>query len=236
MPDPYDLVAQLQRVEHFKQLPAADLRTIIAAGRVRRFATDEVICSEGEPCAGMFVLLRGRVHLRKVGPGGQQSILAVIEPIIMFNETPVLDGGPNLATAVAVAESLVWQIGCENFQTLLSRYPQIGLGLLKVLAQRNRVLVAQYEDLSFRSVQARAAKLLLDLSDSGRRPIDRRAYPNQQMAARIATVPEAFSRALNTFKRHGFISSTRAEIALHDPDALAHLAAQSPRAQLPPQL
>jgi CRP/FNR family transcriptional regulator len=236
MPNPTDLIAQLQRVEHFRHLPEADLRTIVASGRVRRFTTGEVICNEGEPCAGMFVLLRGRIHLRKVGPGGQESILAVIEPIIMFNEVPALDGGPNLATAVAVTESLAWQIGCENFQALLGRYPQIGLGLLKVLARRNRALVSQYEDLSFRSVQARAAKLLLDLSDSGQRPIDRRTYPNQQMAARIATVPEAFSRTLNTFRRHGFISATRVEITLHDPDALAHLAMQSPRAQLSSQV
>ncbi len=236
MPETLDLIAQLQRVEHFKHLPEADLRAIIASGRVRRFATDEVIFGEDDPCAGMFVLLRGRIHLYKVGPGGQQAILAVIEPVIMFNEVPVLDGGPNLATAVAATESLAWQIGCENFQALLNRYPQIGLGLLKVLARRNRILVSQYEDLSFRSVQARAAKLLLDLSDSGQHPIDRRTHPNQQMAARIATVPEAFSRALNYLKRHGFISSTRAEIALHDPDALAHLATQSPRSQLPPQL
>ena len=236
MPDPTDLIALLQRVEHFKILAEADLRAIVAAGRMRRFAADEIIFNEGGPCAGMFVLLRGRIHLRKVGPGGQESILAIIEPIIMFNEVPVLDGGPNLATAVAVTESLAWQIGCENFQALLSRYPQIGLGLLKVLARRNRILVSQYEDISFRSVQARAAKLLLDLSEAGQRPIDRRVYPNQQMAARIATVPEAFSRALNTFKRHGFISASRAEITLHDPDALANLAAQSPRAQLLPQV
>lgn len=230
MPDSRDLIALLQRVEHFKELAGADLRAIVAAGRVRRFIPDEVICGEGEPCAGMFVLLRGRVHLRKVGPSGQESILAVIEPITLFNEVSVLDGGPNLATAVAVVESVAWQIGCENFQELLGRYPQIGLGLLKVLARRNRVLVSQYEDLSFRSVQARAAKLLLDLSEAGARPIDRRAHPNHQMAARIATVPEAFSRVLNTFKRHGFIAASRAEIILHDPDALASLAAQSPRA------
>jgi CRP/FNR family transcriptional regulator len=226
MPDSPDLIAQLQNVAHFRNLPETDIRAIIGAGRLRRFAAGEVVFVEGEPCAGMFVLLQGQVHLRKLGPQGQESILAIVEPVIMFNEVPVLDGGPNLATAVAAIDSLTWQIGCEAFQALVQRYPQIGLGLLRVLARRNRFLIAQYEDISFRSVQARAAKLLLDLSDEGQRPIDRRKHPNHQMAAQIATVPEAFSRALNGFKQRRAIICARTEITVSDPAALAILAAQ----------
>jgi CRP-like cAMP-binding protein len=83
--DAPDLIAQLQRVEHFKRLPEVDVRAIVTAGRVRRFAAGEILFAEGAPCAGMFVLLTGQVHLRKLGPQGQESILAVIEPVIMFN-------------------------------------------------------------------------------------------------------------------------------------------------------
>jgi CRP-like cAMP-binding protein len=224
MPDFPDLIARLQRVEHFKRLPDADIRAIVTAGRVRRFAAGETIFVEGAPCAGMFVLLEGRVHLRKLGPQGQESIMAIVEPVIMFNEVAVLDGGPNLATAVAAQDCTAWQIGCDNFQALLARYPMVGLGLLRVLAARNRFLVAQYEDLSFRTVQARAAKLLLDLSADGSRPIDRRHHPNHEMAAQIATVPEAFSRALNAFKRNGCITCTRATITVGCIEDLAGLA------------
>ena len=82
-------------------------------------------------------------------------------------------------------------------------HPGIGLGLLRVLANRNRRLVSQFEDLSFRSVLARSAKLLLELSQGGSRPIDRRKHPNHQLAARIATIPEAFSRSLRVFRDSG---------------------------------
>ena len=125
MPDLPDLIARLQRVEHFRRLPEADVRAIVTAGRVRRFAAGEIIFAEGERCAGMFVLLEGRVHLRKLGPQGQESILAVVEPVIMFNEVAVLDGGPNLTTAVAMQECQVWQVGWDAFQALLGRYPLI---------------------------------------------------------------------------------------------------------------
>jgi len=57
-------------------------------------------------------LLSGRVHLCKLGPNGQQQIMAVIEPVIMFNEITVLDGGPNPTMALAVEDCVTWNIGC----------------------------------------------------------------------------------------------------------------------------
>ena len=225
MPQPLDHLAEiLAQVEHFKRFPEADRLVIVNAGQVRAFPAGSVIYREGEACAGMFVLFSGHVHLGKLGPQGQQSLIAEIDPVIMFNEVPVLDGGPNLTTATAIADCTAWNISYENFQALLGRYPTVGLGLLRVLAKRMRNLMAQYEDLSFRSVVARTAKLLLDLSDHGQRPIDRKHHSNTQMAARISTVPEALSRSLQIFRKNGDIVCTRATISVHQPKTLEKFA------------
>lgn len=218
------LTQQLGAVPHFRGLPAHDLQAIIAAGHLRSFPAGTRIFAEGHACAGMFVLLKGQVQLRVLGPQGQEHILAVIEPVIMFNEVAVLDGGPNVVTAVAIQESLTWQISHERFQVLLNTYPVVGLGLLRVLAARNRLLVARHEDVAFRSVLARTAKLLLDLSQQGQVIVDRRAHPNGELAARVATVPEALSRCLKTLQRDGHLHCTRALIQVLDPGALAALA------------
>ena len=222
--DASSLANQLRRVPHFQGMSEADLKTIVVSGQIRRFPADTLIFVEGEPSAGMFVLMAGRVHLCKLGPQGHESIISVVEPIIMFNEVSALDGGVNLTTARAVQECLTWNISQPNFRGLMDRYPQVGLGLLRVLALRYRALVSQYEDLSFRSVLARTAKLLLDLSHNGKQPIDRYAHSNQELAARIVTVPEALSRSLKAFKDEGHITSTRAHIRVRDPEMLARLA------------
>ena len=224
MYDINSLVNRMRTVSHFKQMADADLKTIAAAGQVRRFAAGATIFTEGESAAGMFVLSAGRVHLMKLGPQGKQSIIDVIDPVIMFNEVTALDGGPNLTTAVAVQDCVTWNITFENFQTLMKSYPQIGLGLLRILAARNRTLVSMFEDLSFRTVIARAAKLLLELSENGKHPIDRHEHQNQEMAARVATVPEAFSRSLRLFKDRNLITCTHASIIINGADELAQLA------------
>ena len=83
METPESLIKSLRSVRHFQKLSAADVAAIVTAGRLHRFPAGAQIFAEGEPCAGMFVLLEGRVHLRKLGPQGQESILAVVEPVIL---------------------------------------------------------------------------------------------------------------------------------------------------------
>ncbi len=222
------LVQRLGRVQHFSRMSDADRLAIVKAGALQSYPAGSTIFREGESCAGMFVLFSGHVHLYKLGPHGQQSMVAAIDTVIMFNEVSVVDGGPNLATAVAMADCETWRIDHDAFQMLTQRYPAVGLGLLRVLAHRTRLLMSHYEDLSFRSVLARTAKLLLDLSDYGRKPIDRREFTNHEIAARISTVPEALSRSLQVFKKTGDIHCTRGSITVCVPETLARLAAIDP--------
>lgn len=226
--DTGDLISRMGRLDHFKNLSAEELGGILAAGEIRPYAVDVTLFREEEPCAGVFVLVKGEVHLFKTGPDGREHIMASLEPIAMFNEVPVLDGGPNPATAVTAAECLIWSASSPHFNELLRRYPQVAVGLLPILASRNRWLVSQYEDLSFRSVRARMAKLLLDLSDNGQLDIDRRQHPVHELAARIATVPEAVSRSLGDLRRYGCISCTRTTIAVRDGEELVRLAQLNP--------
>jgi CRP/FNR family cyclic AMP-dependent transcriptional regulator len=214
------LIHQLSQVSHFKRLPLKDVAVIVSAGRVHHTPAGGMIFLESQPSAGLWVLLSGLVHLIKTGPQGQEAILAVIQPVIMFNEVAALDGGSNPAGARAVEDCLLWNVAYERFQQLLENYPIIGLGLLKVLARRNRALVDQYEDLSFKTVLSRAAKLLLELSREGREPVDRRKYPNTRLAARLATAPEVFSRALKIFKQDGLIVVTTGTIGVAKPELL----------------
>jgi CRP/FNR family transcriptional regulator len=229
MEDQEPLVQSIRSVQHFRNLSLRDLRTIVTSGQVQRFPAGATIFTESDPCGGMFVLIKGRVHLCKLGPQGQVNIMGVIGPVIMFNEVAVLDGGPNPLTAIAVENCLVWQIGYEAFQSLLEKIPQVGLSLLRVLARRNREMITLYEDLSFRSVVARTSKLLLDLSEHGQHPIDRHACSIEQMASRIATVPEVISRSLNVIKSSGAICVSRTEISITSHEILSGLAEVVPQ-------
>lgn len=207
--DLQSLVARLGNVPFFKSMPLAALRDIVYAGHVRHYASDSALFREGEEAAGMHVLFRGQVNLCKVGLQGIEYIVHIIKPVIMFNEVTVIDGQPNPVTAVACGDTTTWQVSTEDYQILMQRYPEVGLGLLRIMAARNRVLLARYEDLISRPVLARTAKLLYSLSQAGRQPINRSDHPNQRIAAMAGTVPEAVSRSIKVLKENGVIECTR---------------------------
>ena len=223
-----ELIQKVKLVSSFQNFTDSQIKEIIELGNISKYSVGEYLFVEGDPCSGMFVLLSGKVHLRKVGPQGQEAIMAVINPIIMFNEIAIIDGGPNPFSAIAIQDCAIWKITYENFHKILRKTPEIGIGLLNVFAKRNRVLISNFEDISFRSVAARTAKFLLDVSNFGTSVINRKDYSINDIAARLGTVPEAISRSINQFNKKGIIQSTRIEIRVTDPIALANEAQISP--------
>jgi CRP-like cAMP-binding protein len=215
-----NLAQRLQKIEHFQNISLQEIKGIISAGNILTYPKDHYIFTENEPSSGMYVLLKGQVQLCKISLQGQVSILSVIDPVIMFNEVSALDGGQNPTTAITIQESVLWHITSEKLQNLILQYPHIGLGLLKVLANRNRKLISLFQDLSFRPLLSRTAKLLLEISDNGKQNIFRKEYPNYQLAARISTVPEAFSRCLKTFRNQNMIRTDSNKIEILDPQEL----------------
>jgi CRP-like cAMP-binding protein len=229
MDTPETLAERLGNVSHFLKLPFSDRLAIIRTGQMRLFSPDTIIFSEQESCAGMFVLLRGHVHICKLGLKGQQNIIADIDPVIMFNEVALVDGGPNPYTAIATQNILAWHISREAYQKLLKRYAQnqsmtVAIGLLGIMASRYRQLLDSYADLSFLTVPNRVAKLIYELSAQGQTPINRHENSISEMAAHIASVPEAISRSLSILKYQGIITTTRTTITVLEPYELAKLA------------
>lgn len=216
------LAQRLAGVRHFSNIPLEEITSIITRGTLRNYPHGATIFFEGDPCAGMFVLIQGRVTLNKLGPEGQEGVLSTLEPVIMFNEVSALDGEPNPVSAIAQTDCRLWHISRDNLLHIILQYPQTGLSLLGVIAQRNRQLVNYYSDLSFLNVHARLAKLLLELSHHGTQPIDRRENPIKLMAARIITSPEAISRMLKEFSTAGLIHYTRFEVRVINPEKLDH--------------
>jgi CRP/FNR family transcriptional regulator len=218
------IAKRMKRIIHFKDYSDRDLLSIVRAGNIRRYPAGKIIYHEGGSSYGLGVLFKGEVHLYKLGPRGQENIISVIKPVIMFNEISAIDGYENPETAVAYKNCIIWNAPPEVFKAGLDRFPELGLGLLPVLARRNRRLISKYADLSFRPVSERVAILLLSLSEHGKKKIIRKENSIQHMAALVVTDPVVISRKLGEFKEAGVIECDRSTIIVQNPEKLAHFA------------
>ncbi len=145
-----------------------------------------------------------------------------LTPVTMFNEVAVLDGGPNAMTAIAARDCVVWQADYTVLLALAERYPQVALGFLPVLAERTRVLISMVTDICFRSVRARTAKLILDLSEWGEQPISRHDHSIQSARSDLDRA-RSRQRALSYFREQAY-SHLAGDHLVKRPDQLAALA------------
>jgi CRP/FNR family transcriptional regulator len=211
----------LQRVDYFADLEPVALGRLQAMTRELRLQAGELLFLEGEACRGMYLVTSGRVRVYKSSPEGREQILMVARAGHSFAEVPVFDDGPNPASAAAMEESIVYLFPKAELTALIRSTPEIGLAVLRVFARRLRQLTRLVEDLSFRHVTSRVAKLLLQSAQlvPGSEP----RLTQQEMAAMIGTAREVVTRALRTLEQQGAIEVRRGQIVLLRPELLERL-------------
>lgn len=190
----------------------------------RRYQSGELIFSEGDTCAGLYVVQSGNVRIFKTSVGGREQVLSIDGPGSSIAELPVFDGGNYPASAQAVSDCSLIFCSRQDFQALCLQHPQVALKVLRVVGARLRRLVGIIEELSFTTVRHRLIAVLVRLAKEGTRSGDAvvAMLPanNSELAAQIGTVRELVSRNLSRLQADGLIAIDGREVRI---PSLKHL-------------
>jgi CRP-like cAMP-binding protein len=203
---------------YFSGMSSPELDSIKHLFSEMRAERGEIILLEGEPIDRLFFIATGVVKLFRVSAEGKEQTLELVRPGEAINDVPVFDGGPNHASAQTMGPVLLYTIGKNELESILRDYPKVALNVIRVLASRIRHLVSLVEDLSFRNVIGRVAKILLEHAGDGARPGQR--LTQQEMAAIAGTAREVVGRSLKTLEERGIIKFERHRIVVTDKEAL----------------
>lgn len=199
----------LRRVPIFADLSATELNFLTERAVAREYEPAEVIFTEGEPCAGLFIIETGRIRIYKSSPNGREQVLSVEGPGSSIAELPVFDGGNYPASTAAIEATRLYFIRKQDFHSLCLVHPDVALKVLKVVGARLRRLVGIIEELSFATVRSRLIAHLLRLAAGGKKTsagIEAQLPPsNQELASEIGTVRELVSRNLSRLQAEGLI-------------------------------
>ena len=154
-------------------------------------------------------MAKGSVKTIKTSVDGREQVLRVMRHGDSFNDVPLFDDGPNPASAVALEATIIWGISKEKMLEFLRRYPRIAENVLRVFSQRLRQLVTLVEDLSFRHVTSRLAKMLLEYGEDGEHRLTQ-----QEMASLVGTAREMVGRSLKGLEATGAIRVERKRITI----------------------
>jgi CRP/FNR family transcriptional regulator, cyclic AMP receptor protein len=139
-------------------------QALLGSMRLVRLSRGQTAFHEGDPGDRLYVIGSGKVKLGRRSNDGRENLLAVLGPGEMFGELSLFDPGPRTATATAVSETNVYELGHDELITWLERYPPVAKHLLEALARRLRRTNEALADLVFSDVPGRVAKALLDLA------------------------------------------------------------------------
>ncbi|HET8667349.1 MAG TPA: Crp/Fnr family transcriptional regulator [Terriglobales bacterium] len=218
--DKLSRAAFLAQAPIFADLTENELAFLASRAVAKKYASGELIFSEGDPCPGLNIIESGFVKIFKSSASGREQVLAIDGPGHSIAELPVFDGGKYPASASAVHDTVLLFVSKQDFQTLCLEHPQVALKVLRVVGRRLRGLVAMIEELSFTTVRHRLASLLLRLCRSGKKvqggiQIELPAS-NQEIAAQIGTVRELVSRNLSRLQAAGIIKMDGRTITIPD--------------------
>jgi len=178
----------------------------------------DIILLEEEPAEVLYFVASGAVKVFKTSAEGKEQILNIVRPGESINDVSIFDGGPNLTSAQAMGPVVLYGIRRGELEVILRDHPQVALNVNKVLAGQVRILASLVEDLSFRPVIGRVAKILLEHAGDGDGPLPR--LTQQEMAAMAGTVREVVGRSLKALEDEGVIRLERHRIVITDKEAL----------------
>lgn len=216
-----DTESILKKTPLFASLTAAEIQGLAARTSRKSIQRDAQLFAEGDPCAGMFLIAKGKVRIYKLSPSGRQQILAVEGPGASFAELPVFDGGNYPAAASVMEDTELLFISRKDFQNFCREHPEVGLKVIAVVGSRLRRLVGIIEELSFTTVRQRLIGLILRLvQESGiacktgiRVEL---TQSHEDLAAELGTVRELVSRNLGRLHAEGLLDVEGRKIVVKD--------------------
>jgi CRP/FNR family transcriptional regulator len=211
----------LRKAPLFASLTEQEMQALAARVNKKHFQRGELLFSEGDSCAGLFLVASGQIRIFKLSPAGREQVLAVEGPGSSFAELPVFDGGNYPASASALEDADVLFISRKDFQNFCREHPEVALKVIAVVGSRLRRLVGIIEDLSFTTVRHRLIALILRLLQAGGTASTEGVRveltkTHQDLAAELGTVRELVSRNLSRLQAEGFLEVDGRRIIVKD--------------------
>ncbi|MBI4492975.1 MAG: Crp/Fnr family transcriptional regulator [Chloroflexi bacterium] len=212
-------LADLRALSLFASLDPEDLEFVRSVVVQRSYRAGQVVLLEGAASSVLYFIRAGRVKLYKTSSRGREQVLQLLHPGESFNEVAVFDGGPNPASAQAIEPTTLLLLRRQDLLRLVRERPTFALALIRAFASRLRQVLELVEDLAFRQVTSRVAKVLLqwEAEGAGWR------LTQELLAAMAASRREVVGRALRSLEQEGAIRLSRGKIRVLDREQLERL-------------
>jgi CRP-like cAMP-binding protein len=131
-----DEVELLRRTPLFCKIPTAKLKLLTFTSERVNYSAGQILFNQGDSGDAAFVVLTGTADVLVNADGGQQIKVAAVEPNSVVGEIAILCDVSRTATVRASAPLEALRISKEHFLKMLTDFPEMGIEIMRELAER----------------------------------------------------------------------------------------------------
>ena len=128
-------IEKLQKHELFGLLSPIEIKRLSVASGVARLKQGDRIYSEGVPASHLFVLINGRVELRRPTTGGANLLMDDLIAGSIFGVSSLMGADRYLLNAECVEDSEVLKIEGKVLRQILDENPVVGYAMQRRVSQ-----------------------------------------------------------------------------------------------------
>ncbi|PDW03554.1 Crp/Fnr family transcriptional regulator [Candidatus Viridilinea mediisalina] len=197
-------------------------------GSGQNFRRHSYVYTPNQPAHALYLLLSGQIGLQMFSSEGRTLTIKVVEPGQVFGHSALAGGNTYDTYAQALQSARVVAVARGALLAASATTPGLSMALLELLGQQRQTLSRRIEEVAFKSVPARLASVLLEMSgDQAHHPqpqqhVGRRTH--QQLAEMVNAYRETVTKVLNQFRDAHLLDVDRTGITLLNLSRLRELA------------
>ena len=225
-------ISLLSMVDIFGPLSPEEMEELAKRTPDTHLEQGDVLYTPKDGTERLFILKKGRVQVYEMNHGGEEITLSVVEGGNVFGEMALTGQSLQGLYVRALVPSTVVSLRRDDLEGLIMKKPEVGLRLVRELAERLHASEARYTDIVGKDVPTRLATLILSLvaseglvgNESYRIPT---RYTHEQIASMIGCKRVAVTRAFSRLREFGAVEVKERHILVKDLDLLKGLAEAS---------
>lgn len=216
----------LKNCDLFARLAPNDIAHLESQSRMRQLKRGEPVYLPHQEADGVILVAEGRVKICHATPDGKQSILGFIDQGEIFGELALVGGVQRDEYVETTEKSTLVLVPKIALQKVIQRYPEIVMGVTKLIGLRRQRIQRRLRNLLFRSNRERVIHLLMELAEKYAEPDSEGYFLNirlshQEMACVIGSTRETVTVVLGQLQKEGLITIARRKILIKDLGQLA---------------
>ena len=204
----------------FSKLSELQLDKVCQFSQLQQLNDGQLLFNQADSVTSFYMVLSGKIKLFRMSPDGQEKIIEIVKPGIVFAEALMFTNKADYpVSSAALSETTVIAINAKNFHDMLWDSTATCLLLLGDMSVRLRKLVNEINTLTLQSGSCRVASYLLHEMPEHTNEF-KLDTAKKNIAASLSIKPETFSRIIKNMNNQGILTISGSNVSIHDVDAL----------------